>query len=357
MGKHDASNTEQGLATPVQAERLIKAELWHLLVENRKHAWTIAIALFYLAGFLTLNAHLAQYGIAEFDIVSARYLTAAGNFTFFLFCYGLFAGRIVISIHDWITSVGRRLETTGPTGRVWQAVVMARSLSLPTISICFAAAVYCGTALQQAQPNAFYLVLGIALGLNYLMETSKFSSKYPRATELLELVIDLAGITVFFALGEGDLLNIFWLYFSISMYINYALDVMSRRTPGRDLYVFATLNAVFCVLTLALFFGSSLYKKIDHRLGGGMPQSITLTLDDKVLQMLDLLGGKKSAPLSAKMIYQTDKYIFLDDANRILRIWNEDVRLMRLERRVEAATGVKAASAHRAIALASPPFL
>ena len=341
--EQDTTTPTPKMATQVQAERVIKAELWHLLIKNQKNAGALAVALFYLAGFLTLNAHLSQYGIAEFDIVSTRYLTAAGNFTFFLLCYGLFAGRVVISIHDWITNAGRRVEINGPAGLAGKAIVIARSFTLPVFSICFAAAAYCGTALQQARPDAFYLLLVLAFALTYMLETSKLSSKYPRVSEFIELLIDLAGIAIFFTLGEGEVLKLFWLYFGISIYINYALDLMSRREPGRQMYVYFVSNTVLGVLTLALFFGATLYKKVDQRVGGGKPQSVTLILDDKVREALNLLGGQQAVPLFAKLIYKTDTYLFLDSADRTLQIRAEDVRLMSLERQAGAAA--KAASA------------
>ena len=339
--------------TPVQAERVIKSEIWGMLLENQKHAWAIAVALFYLAGFLVLNANLTKFGVTEFDIVSTKYLLAAGNFLFFLLCYALFAGRLVVSIHDWITSAGRRVERDGLAGSFWQAIVAIRSVALPTFSICFAAAIYCRTAMQQGRASAFYLVLMTAFALSYMLETSKFSLKHPRANELIDLLIDLIGIVVFFTLGESDVQSVFWIYVVISFYINWALDVMSRRERGKALYAFFLLNSTLSVLTLALFFGSNFYGKVSQRLGGGIPHSVRISVDDKMREALALVRGKQAELLNAKLLYQTDKYIFLDHDGHTLRLLNDDVRLLEIERKT---TSQGAASEVNALNLTPAPL-
>lgn len=330
--------------TPVQAERVIKSEIWGMLVENQKHVWAIAVALFYLAGFLVLNANLTKFGVAEFDIISTKYLPAAGNFLFFLLCYALFAGRLVVSIHDWITSAGRRVERDGPVGSFWQVVVAIRSVALPIFSICFAAAIYCGTAMQQGRASAFYLVLMAAFALSYMLETSKFSLKHPRANELIDLLIDLVGIVVFFTLGESDVQSVFWIYVGISFYINLALDVMSRRERGKSLYAFFLLNSTLGVLTLSLVFGSSFYGKVSQRLGGGIPHSVRISVDEKVRGALMVVRGKQTELIDAKLLYQTDKYIFLDHDGHTLRLLNDDVRLLDIERKTTSPGGASEVS-------------
>lgn len=332
------------LETPVQAERVIKAELWEILADNPKHVWTISVPLFYLAGFLVLNANLTKFGISEFDIISTRYLPAAGNFLFFLLCYALLAGRLVVSIHDWITSAGRRVAMYGPASRFWQCVVAIRSIALPTFSICTAAALYCGTALQQGKVNAFYLALMSAFALSYALETTKFSQKHPRATELIDLLIDVGGIAVFFILGESDVQLVFWIYVGISFYINMVLDVMSRRERGKELYTVFILNSAIGVLSLALLFGSSIYDKVSHRLGGGMPRSMHISVDDKVRDALSVASGKKIEVLDAKLLYQTDKHMFFDYDGRTLRVKNDDVRLLDIGRETVGPSAASAAS-------------
>lgn len=53
QGTSNSTITQQSkLETPPQAEVALKAELWSVLVAHKTHAWTSAIALFYLSGFL-----------------------------------------------------------------------------------------------------------------------------------------------------------------------------------------------------------------------------------------------------------------------------------------------------------------
>lgn len=328
----------------VQSERVIKLEIGDLLVENQRHAWTFAVALFYLSGFLTLNAHLTKFGIAELEILNARFLPAASNFAFFLLCYGLFAGRMVVFIHDWIAAAGKRVEWNGKVGPIWRVIVVVRSLTLPTFSICFAAALYCGVALQQAHVSAFYGVLALAFALSYILEIGGFSSKYPRANELVELAIDLTGIAVFFTLGDDDVLIIFWIYVCVSMYINYALDTMSRRERRKSMYAVFLLNGTIGVLTLALVFGAKIYDRISQKIGGGKSHAVKLFVDERVREVAQSVFWKSSEPLEAKLLYQTDKYLFLDHGGHTLRVRNEDVRLLDLEQQMTVPSTVSRAS-------------
>jgi hypothetical protein len=324
----------------VQSERVIKTEIGDLMVENQRHAWSFAVALFYLSGFLALNAHLSKFGVAEFEILNARFLPAASNFAFFLLCYGLFAGRIVVFIHDWITETGKRVEQSGKAGSIWQVVVAVRSLTLPIFSICFASALYCGVALQQAHISTFYGVLALAFALSYMLETGGFSSKYPRANELIELVIDLTGIVVFFTLGDGDVLVVFWIYVGISCHINYALDIMSRRERRKSIYAFFVLNSTIGVLILALVFGAKIYDRVSQKIGGGKSHTVRLFFDERVREVAQsvFLGANES--LEAELLYQTEKYLFLGYGGRTLRVKNEDVRLLDLEQQMTIPSAV-----------------
>lgn len=314
--------------SPVHAEVIIKADLWAALIEKKKHALTFAVALFYLSGFLALNAHLTKFGIAEFDLVSTRYVLAAGNFSLFLLFYAMFVLRNILSIHDFVSEIGRRVIQPNKQVWFWGPVVAARSLLQPLFMHCFAAAAYSWVALGQTQVNGFYACLVGIFAITYLLETSGLATTYPRARELVDLAADSIGVVVFFVLSAGTVTIVFWFYLGLSMYVNFAMDMMARRRGGMPMYTFIFANTAVGILTMALAFGTQLYDLVSQKVGGGRTYEVRVSVDQKIREGLQEVSPEKDELLRANLIYQTEKYLFLSRNGQTLRIRNDDVRLL-----------------------------
>lgn len=340
--------------TPVQAEVIIKAELWAALVENKKHVWIFAMALFYLSGFLALNAHLSKFGITEFDLVSTRYVLTAGNFAFLLLFYVMFVLRSILSIHDWVTEAGLRVVQTSKQGRFWVSVVAARSLFMPLFMHCFAAAAYSWVGLGQPQASGFYVCLIGIFVITYLMETSGLASKYPRTHELVNLAADVTGVVVFFVSSAGSTTIVFWFYLGLTIYINFALDLMARRGGGMSMYTFFLANTAVGILTTSLAFGAQLYDMVSQKIGGGMPYEVRVSVDEKAREGLSEVFPKKDELLRENLIYQTDKYIFLSRSGQTLRLRNDDVRLLSVSEVSSKAVTARPVTAHTVVAPSAP---
>lgn len=314
--------------SPVHAEVIIKAELWAALIERKKHVLTFTVALFYLSGFLALNAHLSKFGIAEFDLVSTRYVLTAGNFSLFLLFYAMFVLRNILSIHDWITETRRRVVLPNRQVWFWEPVVAIRSLLHPLFMHGFAAAAYSWVAMGQPQLNGFTVCLVGIFVIAYFMETSGLAATYPRASELIDLAADSIGVVVFFVLSTGTITIVFWSYLGLSIYINFAMDIMARRRGGVSMYAFFFANTAVGILTMALAFGSQLYDMVSQKVGGGMPYEVQVSVDEKAREGLQEVFPKKDELLRANLIYQTEKYLYLSKNGQTLRIRNDDVRLL-----------------------------
>ena len=65
--------------------------------------------------------------------------------------------------------------------------------------------------------------------------------------------------------------------------------------------------------------------------GGNIPW---VSVDEKLRDVVPPAIWKQGEPFDARLLYQTDKYLFLDRGGRILRVRNEDVRLLDLERQM-----------------------
>jgi hypothetical protein len=330
----------------VLAEARIKVELWQAVRENRQQAWVLAVTLFYLSGFLVLNAHLAGFAIAELAIVSTRYVLAASNFAAFLLFYIIFALRPVLFIHEFITATGQRVSTTGRRTWLWAAVVAARSVAHPLFLHCFAASFYSYVAMGQARTGGMYFaLLSIVFGVSYMIETSGLATRFPRATELVDLIADLTGVAVFFASIGSPTTTVFWQYLGLSLYLNFSLDMMSRRNPGWSAYAFFLANTVVSVLTMAIAFGAQLFDKVTQNVGGGAPFDVEVSLADQARVPLFGASAKTESPFKAKLIYQTEQYLFLSHLDRTLRIRNDDVTLLSISPQKKAAPVEPSASA------------
>src|SRR5262245_48328004 len=71
------------------------------------------VVLAYVSGFLVVNSYLVQFGISDFDFISARYFLAAANFAFFLFCFYLFAGRAAFLGEHWSSGELKAIRARG----------------------------------------------------------------------------------------------------------------------------------------------------------------------------------------------------------------------------------------------------
>ena len=90
-----------------------------------------------------------------------------------------------------------------------------------------------------------------------------------------------------------------------------------------------------------------------------MAQNVQIAVEDKARESLPETLAKQGQLLAVSMIYQTDKYVFIDYAGQTLRLRNEDVRLLSVVRPAPTAAAASnpktAASAASASAMTASP--
>jgi hypothetical protein len=154
----------------------------------------------YAAGFLVVNAHLAQFGVSDLDFVSARYFLAAANFAFFLVCFYFFAGRATYKMPGWLSSDCERIAASGG-GKKWKKLLFAGSIIRVVFFCCLSAATYTSTALGQAQTLPFYAVLLTGLVIRG-PAFDKFDARSPRAAHTIQFAVQLVAVYAFFKAGR-----------------------------------------------------------------------------------------------------------------------------------------------------------
>lgn len=306
-----------------------------LIRETTVYAWGVAIAVFYLCGFLVINAFLAKFGISDFEFVSTRYLLAAANFAFFLVCFGLFAGRAVVQTPTWLREELEWINRTKPSN-FWSGVVFLNSLINMTFMICMSAAFYTSAALWQTETVFFYLYLGLTFGLSYGVDVLNFDVRYIRTTEIFKLLVRSGAIVVFFlSPNNNNLTGMFWLFVGIVFYINFVFDSFNRYKITKDRIFFSALYSMVFLLLTSLAFGATYFGQISSKLGGGRGQETLLTLAESIRTTLPkLIHQEADQTLKAKVIYQTEKYLFADVAGQTLRLRSDDIVHMIILREV-----------------------
>ncbi|MDN5942338.1 MAG: hypothetical protein L0H94_10680 [Nitrospira sp.] len=329
--------TEQGTQPPAlppqeEQEKLPSSSWWATLNSVNGHLWAIIIAMFYLSGFLVQNAHLSQFGLSDFEFVSGRYLLAAANFAFFLVCFYLFAGRAVLYTPRWLSEDIQQVNRVRQS-RFWSVVVFVHSFSRFIFFCCLSAALYTTTALGQIETAWFYAVLSGAFFITYTLDISNFDVRFLRANEIVQIIVEVLAIYAFFAGPKIiNMVGVFGLYLVIALYINFVFDSFKRRKITLDRIGFTAIYSAVFVLVIALSFGATYFGQVSSKIGGGRPLEIVFSLAQNTRSLLPdsfIAEGKPS--LSGRLLYQTDKYLYVSIADQTIRFRADDISLMVLK--------------------------
>jgi hypothetical protein len=116
------------------------------------------------------------------------------------------------------------------------------------------------------------------------------------------------------------------------VYINLVLDIFQRYRVTLDRIGFYTINSVVFVLITALSFGATYFGQVSSKIGGGRPQSVTLTLVQEVRSLLpDSVVPKGKGALNGQLLYQTDKYLYVNLADQVVRLRADDIAVLVLK--------------------------
>lgn len=321
-------------ALPTQEEhaRPPNVSWWSTLNTVTGPLWAIIIAMFYLSGFLVLNAHLSKFGLSDFEFVSGRYLLAAANFAFFLVCFYLFAGRAVLYTPRWLSEDIQQINHVRQS-RFWSVVVFVHSFSRFIFYCCLSAAAYTTTALGQIETAWFYAALSGAFFITYTLDISNLDVRFPRTNEIVQVAVEALAIYAFFAGPKIiNMVGVLGFYLGIAMYINFVFDSFKRRKIDLDRIGFTAIYSVVFVLATALSFGATYFGQVSSKIGGGRPLNIVFSLVQETRLLLpDSLISEGNHSLSGQLLYQTDKYLYVNIADQTVRLRADDIAVIVLK--------------------------
>lgn len=287
---------------------------------------------FYLSGFLVQNAHLSKFGLSDFEFVSGRYLLAAANFAFFLVCFYLFAGRAVLYSPRWLSEDIQQVNHVRQS-HFWSVVAFVHSFSRFIFFCCLSAALYTTTALGQIETAWFYAALSGAFFITYTLDISNLDVRFPRTNEIVQVTVEVFAIYAFFAGPKIiNMVGVFGLYLVIALYINFVLDSFKRRKLNLDRIGFAAIYSAFFVLVIALSFGATYFGQVSSKIGGGRPLEIVFSLAQDTRSLLpDSFISEGKPSLSGRLLYQTDKHLYVSIADQTVRFRADDIAVMVLK--------------------------
>jgi hypothetical protein len=313
--------------TPLQTGR---GRLFEIIWENKIAIWAVAVGGFYLCGFLTLNAYLARFGLVEIEVAGNKYLLAASNYLFFLFCFYLFAGRGIVLGKKWFIENNTRANPKN--SMFWSSIIQIESLVGLLFSICFSSAVYTSTAIGAREAIYFYLYLGISFLVSYSLDVFNLDIKYRKFALVVRLFLNLGAVIVFFSSKNADaIIGLFSLYFGMTLYINQVLDKFERHKIDKDVLIFSVFHSIFFICVTASVYGALIFGLVSPKYGGGLPVQVKLALIPEVRPTLGkLLDHDIPEIVEAKLIYSTEKFIFVSAFEQTIRLKAGDVSLMTL---------------------------
>lgn len=302
------------------------AQFVPMLKEHGPMVYAFLVASLYVCGFLVLNAHLAKYGVEDYEFIDARYFLAGASFAFFLVCFYLFAGRAVLNMPRWVQEDVGHFHKIGAHPS-WFVIAFLHSLVSAAFSCCLSAALFSLAAFGNLETALFYAVLAGAFFILYTFDITNLDIKFPRTHLVISLTVKVLAIIAFFSnTGTGMLLTVFSLYVALFFFINLVLDSLKRHGVTSDRISYSTIYAAVIILTLALAYGSLSFGNVTPKIGGARPQQMLVAFSKEASEMMPTeLRQTTGKPLSGKLVYQTEKYIYVDIAGKTARFRAVDV--------------------------------
>ena len=217
------------LPSEVEDPKSSNPSWWSTLTTVSGPLWVIIIAMFYLSGFLVLNAHLSKFGVSDFEFVTGRYLLAAANFAFFMLCFYLFAGRAILLSPRWLSEDFQEILRNRQS-LSWSRFLFVGSVIRFVFFCCLSGATYTTTALWQVETVWFYAALFVPFFITYNMDIFNLDIRFPRINKIVRVAGEVFAIYAFFAGPKIiNLVGVFGIYLGIAMYINFVIDTFSAE--------------------------------------------------------------------------------------------------------------------------------
>ncbi len=313
--------------------------LTSILKNHGPAAYGIAVATFYGAGFLSLNAYLGTRGIYDFEIISPRIILAGSGFFFYLLCFYIFAGRAVILTPKWLDEDFKSLNRSGPRPS-WSLIAYIYSFVHLTFFCCFSAAIFSSLAIAQTEATLFYALLFAAFLIFYTFDVTNLDVRFPAVTLALRLIFECLAIWAFFAnpLKHSSVI-VFGTYVLLVMYINLVLDHFKRYGYSSDRIGFTISHGLTVILAAAVAYGALFHGMVSNKLGGARPVPIEFVLSDQAKQAVAGTELEKViATGKGDLVYQTEAFSYIVSGNQTVRFRTGDIVALRVKPEEAAST-------------------
>lgn len=303
-------------------------------------SFAVALGVFYVLGFLVVNAHLNRYGVFDLDIANVRYLAAGAVYTFYLVLFYLFGGRAILFGKKWMTNDIDFLRKTG-ANELWSLLAFIHSFVHVIFFLCLSAASFSATAFSGAETFFFYSVLSLAFLVDYTMDIRNLDVRYPKLHLVIQLAIKITSIVVFFILAESwKPITVFFTYLAITMYLNFVLDDFERHRITADRVTFSTIYTIVFFLGTAVSFGALTYGDVSRKIGGGQFTEATIALKE---EYGGLFSGKVQSlsKIDVKVIHVTDKHLYIELNGETIRIPDSSIKWLTLKKQNLSAVSMR----------------
>lgn len=295
------------------------------IVDIGSKVFALFLGLIYVCGFLILNSHFYKYGIVDLGIASSDYLVAGALFMLYITTYALFGGRAIVLGKTWMSNninylINQNSHKSGKT------VAFVHSFVVVIFLNCLSAALFSTYAFSQFESLWFYMVLSVAFMIRYPMDVFNWDIKYPLADLIIDSIIKMIAIYVFFAYASSLKSSlIFGSFFIFSMYINLVLDSFDRYKVTKDRIIYASVYSLIFFFASAVSFGVLVYGDISKKIGGGQNIPIEIGLNADLLKDMRISGVSS---LSGELIYAAENSVYINRNDKIIILPRSSVQWM-----------------------------
>ena len=294
-------------------------------------------AILFYVGFLTLNGHLSEYNILDFNFVNARLLISGSLFSaYFLLWFVMVGNPLVTRDKDF----DEEIEFAKQLGnsKFWVNISknhfyfrLAFFSCIPCIAL---------SLLFTNKLSTFILLLCFSPGLFIYILNSindsdiRFGQSiwYFRIKIVIEMLLFLAAFLLFsiylFPIDPMFHLYVLTFIWSIS---TMAFDRSLTWFGVKDALPRNLVLSILIVGGSAFSFGKSVYEHIDFAFGGGqlLPVEVIIT-DESTKTGLSQMGFKVEPYLDGKLINENSKEIFVFVNGQSLRFSRNNIGSIRM---------------------------
>lgn len=252
-------------------------------------AQTIGIltAALYVFGFVVVNTYLAQFGVARFELLEARYVPAGALVAAILFIFSVTAG---MHVYYGRAKVGQLVSLGIKDGKVstpWGIFAMIHAYAGVVFGLALATSMVGWLFLDDER----FVALSILMLLFYLVDSPLRErgtfDRFPRVESfVLFALYCIFVVTYFYVVDNYKLHALFGMFMALSWCLNLVLHEQESGRSFSSRYMKVSMLPLV-LLAFCLFIGSEIYDEVPRGRGGGKPSAIRLVFSDEGISKLE----------------------------------------------------------------------